>query len=98
MGMRRSDLPFELQVYFSSDRQEDKFVAMDDFSRIRRDVQSSHVTLREFGNVKVKLVARSRGPWRLYLDGLECCSDPNIQQDEKRLRLPRWKGNHLKQL
>ena len=45
----------------------------------------------EFGNVKVKLVARSRGPWRLYLDGLECCSDPNIQQDEKGYWLPEGK-------
>ena len=91
MGMRRSDLPFELQFYFSSDGQEDKFVAMDDFVEDPEDVQSSHVTLRELGNVKVKLFARSRGPLRLYLDGLECCSDPNIQQDEKGYWLPEGK-------
>ena len=51
MGMRRSDLPFELQFYFSSDGQEDKFVAMDDFVEDRR-MSVSHVTLRSLAMLK----------------------------------------------
>ena len=52
MGMRRSDLPFELQFYFSSDGQEDKFVAMDDFVEDSGGCQSSHVTLRSLAMLK----------------------------------------------
>ena len=84
MGMRRNDLPFELRFYLYrnlEDSQECFVTIMDDFVEDPKEVDSSFVQMREFAQVEVELVAKTPGPWRLYIAGLERSDSHYIQSD-----------------